>query len=380
MTRAFDLRPSLRSFTAPLVLGVSLGLGVSGCTAPPSRGDHAEGDAENQKKDKKKGGGEETAGGDDQTDKTKSRGKSDVKAAAKDRKRKPAEPPADDGCCKYCPEGESPCGEACIAAGATCDDKGASCACEWSKRPAPTYKKGDQVLSGLIRSDVPAYNAAQEDPIAGFFTLEQAFEGAPELADKAAGKLWATIETSKGAIECELYEEWAPLTVANFVGLARGKRPWRDPKDQRWKTDPYFDGVIFHRVIENFMIQGGDKLGTGIGSTGFFVPDEFHPKARHDAAGILSMANRNRIDPRTNTLNVDPKTGQSVGNTGSAQFFITVTPTPQLDDRHSVFGKCQAKVPIAISKIETITNRAQRLDHKPKEDVTIDRISFARKK
>jgi peptidyl-prolyl cis-trans isomerase A (cyclophilin A) len=364
---------SLRSLTAPLALGVSLGLGLAStaCTAPPSRGDHAEGEKDGGKEKKKEG---------DRAKDSDQAGKSDVKPSAKDRKRKPAEAAPEDGCCKYCPEGEAPCGQGCIAAGATCEAKAETCACEWSKRPAPTYKKGDQVLSGLIRSDVPAYNAAQEDPIEGFFTLEKAFEGAPELADTAAGKLWATIETNKGAIECELYEEYAPLTVANFVGLARGKRPWRDPKDQKWKSEAYFDGVIFHRVIEGFMIQGGDKLGTGMGSTGFFVPDEFHPKARHSSAGILSMANRNRIDPRTEQLNVDPKTGQTVGNTGSAQFFITVAPTPQLDDRHSVFGKCDAKVPLEISKVETITNRAQRLDHKPKEDVTIERVTFARKK
>jgi peptidyl-prolyl cis-trans isomerase B (cyclophilin B) len=113
-----------------------------------------------------------------------------------------------------------------------------------------------------------------------------------------------TIHTDKGDIEVTLFAAKAPLTCANFLNLARRG---------------YYDGVVFHRVIENFMIQGGDPTGTGRGGPGYRFADEFHPDLRHDRPGILSMAN---AGPATN----------------GSQFFITTAPTPFLDDRHSVFG------------------------------------------
>lgn len=136
------------------------------------------------------------------------------------------------------------------------------------------------------------------------------------------GQLVATIKTTSGTIVCELAEKQAPLTVANFVGLARGKKAWTDPQSNAVEVGtPYYDGVIFHRVIPGFMIQGGDPGGTGHGGPGYEIPDEFHPELRHDAPGVLSMANRGP-------------------NTGGSQFFITLAAAPHLDDRHSVFGKC----------------------------------------
>jgi len=117
--------------------------------------------------------------------------------------------------------------------------------------------------------------------------------------------LHALIQTNKGDIRVELYPEHTPITVASFVNLAeRG----------------YYDGVVFHRVIPNFMVQGGDPTGTGRGGPGYQFEDEFHADLRHDAAGVLSMAN---AGPRTN----------------GSQFFITHGPTPHLDNKHSVFGK-----------------------------------------
>jgi peptidyl-prolyl cis-trans isomerase A (cyclophilin A) len=124
-----------------------------------------------------------------------------------------------------------------------------------------------------------------------------------------------------GKFTAELYADKTPKTVANFVGLAEGSKEWTHPgTKEKKKGVPYYDGIIFHRVIEGFMIQGGDPLGKGFGGPGYNFEDEFHPSLRHDALGILSMANAGP-------------------NTNGSQFFITLGPTPHLDRRHSVFGK-----------------------------------------
>lgn len=281
-------------------------------------------------------------------------------------------------CCKFC-LGTVACGDECLAEGETCD-KDAGCACAEDKRPAPSFKKGDRAMQGLIAADVPAFNKAQGDPTEGLFTLEQAFEGDDKLADAQGGTLYATFKTSMGEFECKLFEKEAPYTVANFVGLARGVRPYLDAETKEWKKDKFYDGILFHRVIEGFMLQTGDPTGTGTGGPGYFVPDEFDKTLKHNTAGILSMANRNRVNPRSQKLFVDEKTGQTLGNTGSSQFFVTVAPTPHLDGRHTVFGKCSdAKVAKEISKVKVRTNRAQRIDHKPVEDVTLEQVTITRR-
>ena len=131
---------------------------------------------------------------------------------------------------------------------------------------------------------------------------------------------YARFETTQGNFTVRLFDKEAPNTVANFVGLAEGTKEWTDPRTNEKVKLPYYDGVIFHRVIDKFMIQSGDPLGQGIGGPGYNFADEFHPKLRHNKAGILSMANRGP-------------------NTNGGQFFITLAPTPHLDDRHSVFGE-----------------------------------------
>jgi len=131
--------------------------------------------------------------------------------------------------------------------------------------------------------------------------------------------VFATFETTLGTFRVELFEDKTPKTVGNFVGLAEGTREWKHPKTGEKHKKPYYDGIIFHRIIEGFMIQGGDPLGLGYGGPGYEFEDEFHPSLKHDRPGILSMANAGP-------------------NTNGSQFFITLGPTPHLDQRHSVFG------------------------------------------
>jgi len=135
-----------------------------------------------------------------------------------------------------------------------------------------------------------------------------------------SGPLVATIDTDLGKLDCKLYDDKAPLTVANFIGLARGIRPWKDP-DGKWVKKPAYDGTIFHRIIKGFMIQGGDSRGNGSGEPGYVIPDEVWENAVHDRPGLLCMANRGP-------------------NTNGAQFFITDASAPHLDRGYTIFGEC----------------------------------------
>ena len=141
----------------------------------------------------------------------------------------------------------------------------------------------------------------------------------------------AHFTTSEGNFTIRLFDEEAPGTVANFVGLAEGTKEWTDPKTGQKVKRPYYDGLIFHRVIEGFMIQGGDPLGTGTGGPGYKFADEFTPKLRHGKPGILSMANAGP-------------------NTNGSQFVITLAATPWLDNKHSIFGEVIAGMDV-VQKI-----------------------------
>ncbi len=168
--------------------------------------------------------------------------------------------------------------------------------------------------------------------------------------------VYAKFVTSEGNFTVRLYDQEAPKTVENFVSLAEGTKEWTDPRTSQKVMKPYYDNVIFHRVIKGFMIQGGDPLGQGIGGPGYTFADEFHPKARHNKAGILSMANRGP-------------------NTNGGQFFITLSPTPHLDDRHSVFGEVIEGMDV-IQKIgTTATNERDR----PLADIAIQTITIERR-
>jgi peptidyl-prolyl cis-trans isomerase A (cyclophilin A) len=166
----------------------------------------------------------------------------------------------------------------------------------------------------------------------------------------------AEFATTEGSFTVRLFDQEAPETVANFVGLAEGTKEWTHPGTKEKITNtPFYDGIIFHRVIKDFMIQGGDPLGQGIGGPGYSFKDEFHPTLRHSKAGILSMANAG-------------------ANTNGSQFFVTLGPTPHLDNRHSVFGEVTEGMEVVRRIGTTPTGRQNR----PVKDVVINSIKITR--
>jgi peptidyl-prolyl cis-trans isomerase A (cyclophilin A) len=168
--------------------------------------------------------------------------------------------------------------------------------------------------------------------------------------------LLAHFDTSEGKFTVELFDTKAPKTVANFVGLAEGTKAWKDPKSREKSNKPFYDGIIFHRIISGFMIQGGDPLGQGYGGPGYQFEDEFHPDLKHDRAGLLSMANAGP-------------------NTNGSQFFITLGPTPHLDRKHSIFGRVVDGLDV-IEKIGSVkTDRSDR----PMTPVTMNKVTIERK-
>jgi peptidyl-prolyl cis-trans isomerase A (cyclophilin A) len=167
--------------------------------------------------------------------------------------------------------------------------------------------------------------------------------------------LYAHFETTLGSFTVELFEDKAPKTVANFAGLAEGSKEWKHPKTGEKHQTPFYDGIVFHRIISGFVIQGGDPLGAGYGGPGYQFEDEFHPSLRHDRAGMLSMANAGP-------------------NTNGSQFFITLGPTPHLDRRHSIFGAVVKGMDVIdqIGKVKTDKN------DKPVTPVVMNKVTISR--
>ena len=170
--------------------------------------------------------------------------------------------------------------------------------------------------------------------------------------------MFATLHTNQGDIRVELFGDHAPKTVRNFVGLADGTQEWEDPATHEKKSEPFYDGLVFHRVIPGFMIQGGCPLGQGTGGPGYEFDDEIHPELAFNAPYKLAMANAGKRSGR---------------GTNGSQFFVTVTATPHLQGKHTIFGEvADAKSREVVDAIAaTPTGPGDR----PREDVVIERVT-----
>ncbi|GAA0940782.1 peptidylprolyl isomerase [Actinocorallia libanotica] len=170
----------------------------------------------------------------------------------------------------------------------------------------------------------------------------------------------ATFNTSQGKIVIRLFPELAPKTVENFVGLAEGTKEWRHPETGVVSKTPLYDGTIFHRVIDNFMLQGGDPLGRGVGGPGYQFDDEIHAQNRFDRPYLLAMANAGIQGGR---------------GTNGSQFFITTVPTPWLNGGHTIFGEVVEGQDVVdvIGKVETLPG------DRPKEEVKLESVTIERR-
>ena len=163
----------------------------------------------------------------------------------------------------------------------------------------------------------------------------------------------ATFETSMGSFKCKLFADECPMTVGNFVGLATGETPWTDPDTGETVNRPLDDGTIFHRIIKDFMIQGGDPKGNGTGGPGYRFSDEIVSSLKHSKPGMLSMANAGP-------------------NTNGSQFFITEVPTPWLDGKHAVFGEVIDGMDVVLQICACPKGPGDR----PSPEITLNKLSI----
>ncbi len=172
----------------------------------------------------------------------------------------------------------------------------------------------------------------------------------------------AVIDTTMGRLTCKLFDKEAPLASTNFIGLAEGSKEWTDPGTlKKTKGKPFYNGVTFHRVIPGFMVQTGDRLGTGMGDAGYFFQDEIDPSLQFDVAGRLAMANAGQ--------------GPTGGGTNGSQFFITEVPVPELNGKHTIFGQCDAHsvlLAVSIARVDRDSN------DKPTTPVVINKVTIVR--
>ena len=227
--------------------------------------------------------------------------------------------------------------------------------------PAPPASSPTPTPPPAAETEKPAPPA--ETPAAP--STEKPADAAPADTSKPSASkygpgTYAHFTTTNGNFIVKFFDKDAPKTVENFVGLAEGKKQWTDPRTGRQIRRPYYRNVIFHRVIPNFMIQGGDPEGTGMGGPGYTFDDEISPNHKHNKPGIVSMANRGP-------------------NTNGGQFFITVAPYPSLDGHYSIFGEVVEGLNnvIAISKVPTSGPRGEPAN-RPKKDVVISNVRIER--
>ena len=205
---------------------------------------------------------------------------------------------------------------------------------------------GAIMMAGIVTSGLWAQSTVKKSAPA-------AHPAAPQIKLDQPPGVYAVFDTTLGRIVCRLFPDKAPETVRNFVGLARGTKRWQDLKKNTWVQRRFYDGLTFHRVIPDFMIQGGDQLGNGSGGVGYQFKDEFSPDLKFDRPGRLAMAN-------------------SGPSTNGSQFFITVAPTPHLNNHHTIFGEVVEgqTVADAISKVPRDS------DDKPKTPVVIKKVGI----
>jgi peptidyl-prolyl cis-trans isomerase A (cyclophilin A) len=196
---------------------------------------------------------------------------------------------------------------------------------------------------------------------AGFAQDTKPAEAIPDAPQATAAAMihpngpTVVMDTSMGRITCQFFQKEAPKTVANFIGLAQGTKDWTDPQTkQTVHNKPLYDGTVFHRVIPEFMIQGGDPTGTGMGDPGYTFEDEFNPDLNFDVPGRLAMAN-------------------SGPNTNGSQFFITEVPTEHLNQRHTIFGQCDEP---SINVVKAIARVERDSNDKPVTPVVLKKVTI----
>jgi peptidyl-prolyl cis-trans isomerase A (cyclophilin A) len=201
----------------------------------------------------------------------------------------------------------------------------------------------------LVLAKQPSAPASQEVPDAPLATAE---------ATTVPNGPFVVMDTSMGRVTCQFYQQQAPKAVANFVGLAEGTKDWIDPRTRQVQHHKrYYDGTTFHRVIPEFMIQGGDPTGTGMGSPGYTFNDEFDPNLNFDRPGRLAMAN-------------------SGPNTNGSQFFITEKATDFLDQHYTLFGQCDAA---SVAVVKAIARVPRDANDRPRTPVVLQKVTIVRK-
>lgn len=218
----------------------------------------------------------------------------------------------------------------------------------------PTANKPVEATTEM-KKEVPADQKAGNEDKAETKVEETKTKVVKSTTKKGFKKMFALFDTTMGKFKVKLFFDKAPKTVENFVDLAEGKKDWTDSTTKQKKKSHFYDGLIFHRVIPDFMIQGGDPLGKGIGGPGYQFNDEFYPDLHHDKPGMMSMANAGP-------------------NTNGSQFFITTAATPWLDGKHSIFGEVVEGMDV-VTKISKTPRDPNDL---PKTPVKINKVTIIR--